>query len=428
MFFKKDPLQAQAPKVKKASDIISASGSHKQKKYWSIILAPSYTSGKTRTLRVPRAAFYCVLISLFVVSAVIAGLQIRANYAMRMAQNYNILWTEMEEKFDNAMLENEEELDAWLAAHADVTDALEREQLRARFHENHLMREHYDSLHDLQDEILDLRNLIYELDESLTAAIAGLSRRAFIPSVANHLERLNTSQAEIRAAFYENQENQQYENGEYTNGYYANGYYSNGETVPVAAIASTLNLNEGAVFLGGGSLALPPALTEEALLKQIEESLQMLAMLVELKEDFQERRARIQPYLTNHPTLWPVRGNISSGFGSRRDPFSGNWAMHSGVDIPAPHGTPIRATGGGTVVFAGWAAGGFGNKIIICHGLGIQTLYAHNQRHLVNVGQRVERGDIIAHVGSTGNTTGPHVHYEVHVNGRPVNPRTFLLE
>jgi murein DD-endopeptidase MepM/ murein hydrolase activator NlpD len=203
--------------------------------------------------------------------------------------------------------------------------------------------------------------------------------------------------------------------------------YANGATVPVAAMAASLNLEEGAVFLGG-SLALPPALSEEALLAQIDESILMLELLLALKEDFQVHHARIQPYDTNHPTLWPVRGYISSPFGGRRDPFSGNWAMHSGIDIPARHGTPIRATGGGTVVFSGWASGGFGNKVIICHGLGLQTLYAHNQRNLVTVGQRVERGDIIAHVGSTGSTTGPHVHYEVHVNGRPVNPRNFLLE
>jgi murein DD-endopeptidase MepM/ murein hydrolase activator NlpD len=174
---------------------------------------------------------------------------------------------------------------------------------------------------------------------------------------------------------------------------------------------------------------LPPLVTEEDLIAQIEEHLQTLEILTLLMEDFQYYRSRMQPYDLNYPTLWPIRGAISSGFGWRTNPMGGsNSQFHAGIDIPARVGTAIRATGGGTVVFSGWASGGFGNKVIIDHGLGLRTLYAHNQTNLVSVGQTVERGQIIARVGSTGQTTGPHVHYEVHHNGRAVNPRTFLLE
>jgi murein DD-endopeptidase MepM/ murein hydrolase activator NlpD len=101
--------------------------------------------------------------------------------------------------------------------------------------------------------------------------------------------------------------------------------------------------------------------------------------------------------------------------------------MHNGIDISAPSGTPILATGGGTVTFSGWQ-GAYGHKVIIDHGFGIRTVYAHNSRNLVSVGQVVERGDHIANVGSTGNSTGPHVHYEVLVNGTAVNPVNFFLE
>lgn len=100
---------------------------------------------------------------------------------------------------------------------------------------------------------------------------------------------------------------------------------------------------------------------------------------------------------------------------------------HGGVDIPAPTGTPIRAAGGGTIIYAGWR-NGYGNTVKIDHGHGIVTLYAHNTRNNVHVGQRVERGDIIAYVGSTGRSTGPHLHYEVQINGVARNPVPFLLE
>jgi len=101
--------------------------------------------------------------------------------------------------------------------------------------------------------------------------------------------------------------------------------------------------------------------------------------------------------------------------------------FHSGIDLRAPRNTPIRAAGGGTVTSVGWQ-GGYGLTVVINHGGGLSTLYAHNSVNLVSVGQRVERGDIIARVGTTGRTTGPHVHFEVHENGVAVDPRPFMME
>jgi murein DD-endopeptidase MepM/ murein hydrolase activator NlpD len=124
---------------------------------------------------------------------------------------------------------------------------------------------------------------------------------------------------------------------------------------------------------------------------------------------------------------WPVSGAVSSGFGSRIHPISGSRRMHTGIDIAASTGTPVRAASDGIVVKSsvGWN-GGYGNIVIIDHGSGITTLYGHNSSLAAAVGGGVKRGDVIAYVGSTGNSTGPHCHFEVRVNGMPQNPMGWL--
>lgn len=117
----------------------------------------------------------------------------------------------------------------------------------------------------------------------------------------------------------------------------------------------------------------------------------------------------------------PVAGRITSGYGYRIHPILKTKRLHTGVDIAAPSGTPIHAAGGGEVIWAGWR-GGYGNCIIIDHGGGKATLYAHMSRYNASVGKRVSKGDVIGYVGSTGLSTGPHLHYEVRINGSPVNP------
>ena len=126
------------------------------------------------------------------------------------------------------------------------------------------------------------------------------------------------------------------------------------------------------------------------------------------------------------PSVEPVRGSaFTSGYGVRSDPFRGRAAMHAGIDLAAPIGTPIYATADAIVGRSEWA-GGYGNLIELNHGRGIQTRYGHLTRSLVRAGQKVKRGDLIGHMGSTGRSTGSHLHYEVRIDGKAVNPVPFM--
>jgi murein DD-endopeptidase MepM/ murein hydrolase activator NlpD len=127
------------------------------------------------------------------------------------------------------------------------------------------------------------------------------------------------------------------------------------------------------------------------------------------------------------PSMMPVKGYPSDRYGQRSDPFSGDKEFHPGLDISAPKGTKVVATADGLVVFAGRRPG-YGNLVGIEHKFGISTRYGHLDRYTVRAGQRVKRGDIIGFVGSTGRTTGPHLHYEVRFQNQPLNPLRFLQD
>ena len=134
--------------------------------------------------------------------------------------------------------------------------------------------------------------------------------------------------------------------------------------------------------------------------------------------------------LASIPAIQPVSNKqlnrIASGYGLRIDPVYATVKMHKGLDFTAPQGTPIYAAGDGTVKLAGYSEGGYGNHVVINHGYGYETLYGHMVRIKARPGQRVKRGEVIGWVGSTGKSTGPHCHYEVHVNGEAVNPVYFF--
>ena len=132
-----------------------------------------------------------------------------------------------------------------------------------------------------------------------------------------------------------------------------------------------------------------------------------------------------QPVSGSGAMIWPVNGVVTSPYGYRTHPIFGTTIYHSGIDIGVDYGTPVHAADGGVVVEAGWISG-YGYAVIIDHGNGLSTLYGHNQELAVSEGQSVSQGQVIAYAGSTGNSTGPHVHFEVRANGDPVDPSAYL--
>jgi murein DD-endopeptidase MepM/ murein hydrolase activator NlpD len=136
---------------------------------------------------------------------------------------------------------------------------------------------------------------------------------------------------------------------------------------------------------------------------------------------------RLQPTFAQ-PAGYPVAGRLLGAFGDRTDPFSGEGAFHKGVDISAPTGTPVHATATGIVVHADSTLSGYGRLVVLEHGGGCQTYYAHLSRIFVRVGQEVRLGEILGAVGSTGKVTAPHLHYEVRIGGLPRNPRQYLAK
>ncbi|MGC2063986.1 MAG: M23 family metallopeptidase [Thermodesulfovibrionales bacterium] len=156
----------------------------------------------------------------------------------------------------------------------------------------------------------------------------------------------------------------------------------------------------------------------EELKKQIKISMESIGEI----KDFLSQQKDI--YLAT-PAGWPVEGHITSSFGTREHPRSGEPTFHTGIDIAAEPGRPVRATADGIVSFSGWNGAG-GNQVVLEHGFGFSTNYAHNRLLTVKAGQKVKRSEIVGYVGSTGNSTGPHVHYEVWQDGKTVNPQKYL--
>jgi murein DD-endopeptidase MepM/ murein hydrolase activator NlpD len=129
--------------------------------------------------------------------------------------------------------------------------------------------------------------------------------------------------------------------------------------------------------------------------------------------------------LADAPSMWPLDGRVTSSFGTREDPFNGEGAFHTGIDICAPYGTPVRAAADGDVSGANMGSG-YGREVVLDHGHDLLTIYGHLSAIAVLVGQHVIRGQVIGYVGQSGRATGPHLHYEVRVHNVPVNPYKYL--
>ena len=175
----------------------------------------------------------------------------------------------------------------------------------------------------------------------------------------------------------------------------------------------------GPVSSGGldGSLESMEARTRELERSLLDEE----ASLYEVRTYLDDRGSLVR----SHPSLWPVRGWLTSRYGYRNSPHGEGRRLHAGIDIAAPRGTPVVAPSDGHVVFAGYHTA-YGNLVIVDHGYGLSSKYAHLTRIHTRVGQRLSRGDLLGRVGSTGRSTGPHLHFEVHQDGVAVNPLRFL--
>ncbi len=169
---------------------------------------------------------------------------------------------------------------------------------------------------------------------------------------------------------------------------------------------------------------------QSGLIQQIKQDLERLSMEARVEQASLQRLEGLlegrREQLASTPSILPSRGWLTSGFGYRISPFTGTIQMHEGVDISNAVGTPVIAPADGLVMKVGRAYG-YGKELVINHGYGITTRYAHLHKAHVKIGQKVKRGDLIAELGNTGRSTGPHLHYEVSVNNVPVDPRKYIL-
>lgn len=179
---------------------------------------------------------------------------------------------------------------------------------------------------------------------------------------------------------------------------------------------------EAFIGLGGGPAEFPPSWRTADRLNHLGEKASDLAGEFNQLNDFYQRQNTL---IAATPSVMPVRGYTSAGFGFRLDPFSNTRDFHPGIDISSAFGNRIIATADGVVTFAG-PRFGYGNTVIVDHRFGMSTLFGHMSRIVVRPGQRLKRGDTIGYVGNSGRSTGPHLHYEVRLNDRPLNPLKFL--
>jgi len=207
-----------------------------------------------------------------------------------------------------------------------------------------------------------------------------------------------------------------------------NVYRSIFEATPIPDSARTKELEKQQ------EIAKVESMEDQEMVASIYKSISLLGSRIKVqKASYNEIMKLVnnkEDLLASTPAIQPVSNKdldrIASGFGYRIDPIYKTIKMHAGLDFTAPQGTPIYATAKGVVKSAGFSEGGYGNHVIISHGYGYETLYGHMVRVKARAGQKVDRGDIIGYVGSTGKSTGPHCHYEVHKNGQKLDPVYFF--
>ena len=183
---------------------------------------------------------------------------------------------------------------------------------------------------------------------------------------------------------------------------------------------------EGGVAVGPLAEISPLPGKDQPLAAQVDQLLDRALSLEQRVNRFYEVQQDQLTLLASTPSIWPAQGWITSDFGYRRSPTSGRYQFHEGIDIASRWGAPVVVAADGMVVFSGYRSG-YGQTVVVDHGFGVETVYCHNSRIWAHKGDRVQRGRKIAQVGRTGSTTGPHLHYEVHVDRIPVDPIKYIL-
>jgi murein DD-endopeptidase MepM/ murein hydrolase activator NlpD len=192
-------------------------------------------------------------------------------------------------------------------------------------------------------------------------------------------------------------------------------------TRELAIVAGVESLGDGVeAGIGGGA-------PEDGNLQDLPRVQTRAALLGGVLDTVEARLEQRMRWISSTPAITPVRGILTSGFGYRADPMTHGRGNHQGIDIAASYGQPVHASGDGLVLQAG-DQGGYGKAVFLAHGYGLTSRYGHMSAITVRPGQRVKRGDVIGRVGSTGRSTGPHLHYEVRVDGEPLNPVGYMLD
>lgn len=338
---------------------------HKQSKFFTIMLVP-YSSKKTVSIRIPHWVLYAVVS--FAVVTVAAVLLYRSQ-----TNHFKLQADAISQRLSEAWQVNSElaEEKALIESNARLKDAEIQNQQETYQESLEREREYYQSeLKSYEEKAKELEQKIEELD--------GMKNEIY-----NLLSQKAGNSIGINVSF------------------------------------------EGSDESGAGGYTLLGYSPDKLETTYLELEDKVKAQILDFEKLYSETK-RIKPYLDAKPSIWPVWGIVTSEVGNRGNPFGGPASeSHSGIDIAVPTGTNVKASGTGKVTHAGWSPG-YGYLVTIDHGYGIVSMYGHNSKILVDVGQWVARGDIIAKSGNTGRSTGPHVHFEIQVYGVIKNPRNFM--
>ncbi len=216
-----------------------------------------------------------------------------------------------------------------------------------------------------------------------------------------------------------------------SSGSFAQGinFYEESKREPLNAKSfksDSLFLEKAPLDISNGELSQEAVRGYAILSIRIDESVQNTELTEQSVLQLYDQLSERQSLLTATPSIKPTRGWFTSQFGYRLDPFTGKPQMHNGIDMAASPGTPVYAPASGIISYVGYEQG-YGKIVSIDHGFGVVTRYAHNSQTFVEVGQKVKRRDVISAVGSTGRSSGPHLHYEVRIHGLPVDPKNYIL-